>query len=71
MENNSFRHAAALSYYTIFSLPPLLIIVITTASTLLGSAAITGQLFHQLSNLVGADSARFIQNSIIEFNQEE
>ena len=25
--NNSFRHAAALSYYTIFSLPPLLLIV--------------------------------------------
>lgn len=71
MENNSFRHAAALSYYTIFSLPPLLIIVITTASTVLGAEAITGQLFHQLSSLVGAESAKFIQDSINDFNKQE
>ena len=40
--NNSFRHAAALSYYTIFSLPPLLLIVITVTSAVYGGEAVTG-----------------------------
>ncbi|WP_143164157.1 YihY/virulence factor BrkB family protein [Hymenobacter daecheongensis] len=71
MTNNSFRHAAALSYYTIFSLPPLLIIVITVAGSLFGSEAVTGQVFAQMKGLVGADSAKFIQDSINEFNRQE
>lgn len=71
MQNNSFRHAAALSYYTIFSLPPLLLIVITSASTILGAEAITGELFQQIRGIVGAEEAKFIQDSINEFNQTQ
>ncbi|WP_240731582.1 YihY/virulence factor BrkB family protein [Hymenobacter radiodurans] len=71
MQNNSFRHAAALSYYTIFSLPPLLLIVITSASTILGAEAITGQLFQQIRGIVGAEEAKFIQDSINKFNQSQ
>ena len=71
VENNSFRHAAALSYYTIFSLPPLLLIVITSASAVLGPEAITGELFQQISGVVGAEEAKFIQDSINKFNQQQ
>ncbi|MCA8833158.1 YihY/virulence factor BrkB family protein [Hymenobacter pini] len=71
MVNNSLRHAAALSYYTIFSLPPLLIIVITTASTVFGTEAITGEVYAQMKGLVGADAAKFMQDSINEFNKQE
>ena len=65
--NNSFRHAAALSYYTIFSLPPLLLIVITVASAAFGGEAITGQIYGQIKGLVGADAAKFLQDSIAKF----
>ena len=65
--NNSFRHAAALSYYTIFSLPPLLLIVITLASSVYGGEALTGQIYGQLRGLVGAESAKFLQDSIAQF----
>ncbi|AMR28063.1 hypothetical protein A0257_13825 [Hymenobacter psoromatis] len=65
--NNSFRHAAALSYYTIFSLPPLLLIVITLASSVYGGDALTGQIYGQLRGLVGAESAKFLQDSIAQF----
>ena len=41
--NNSFRHAAALSYYTIFSLPPLLLIVITLASSVYAARPFRGR----------------------------
>ncbi|RZL12747.1 MAG: YihY/virulence factor BrkB family protein [Hymenobacter sp.] len=69
--NNSFRHAAALSYYTIFSLPPLLLIVITTASAVYGGEALTGQIYGQLKGLVGAESAAFLQESIAKFTLQQ
>ncbi len=69
--NNSFRHAAALSYYTIFSLPPLLLIVITLASSVYGGEALTGQIYGQLKGLVGADSAKFLQDSIAQFTLQQ
>ena len=70
-ENNSFRHAAALSYYTIFSLPPLLLIVITIASSVYGGEAISGQVYGQLKGLVGPDSAKFLQDSIATFTLQQ
>ena len=69
--NNSFRHAAALSYYTIFSLPPLLLIVITVASAAYGGEAVTGQVYGQLKGLVGAESAKFLQDSIAKFTLQQ
>lgn len=69
--NNSFRHAAALSYYTIFSLPPLLLIVITLASSVYGGDALTGQIYGQLRGLVGAESAKFLQDSIAQFTLQK
>jgi membrane protein len=69
--NNSFRHAAALSYYTIFSLPPLLLIVITVASAAYGAEAVTGQVYGQLKGLVGPDSAKFLQDSIATFTKQQ
>ena len=70
-KNNSFRHAAALSYYTIFSLPPLLLIVITVASAAFGGEALTGQIYGQLKGLVGADAAKFLQDSIAKFTVQQ
>lgn len=69
--NNSFRHAAALSYYTIFSLPPLLLIVITVASAAYGGEAVTGQIYGQLKGLVGSESAKFLQDSIAKFTVQQ
>jgi membrane protein len=64
MENNSFRLAAALAYNTIFSLPPLLLIIIATAGKIWGEEAISGQLDNQLQSMVGADAAKEIQSMI-------
>jgi membrane protein len=64
MENNSFRLAAALAYNTIFSLPPLLLIIIATAGRIWGEEAISGQLDNQLASLVGKEAAAEIQKMI-------
>ncbi|MBW3131129.1 YihY/virulence factor BrkB family protein [Hymenobacter profundi] len=71
IENNSLRLAGALAYNAIFSLPPLLLIVITAASTFLDQEAVTGKLFTQIDGLVGAKAAATIQDSIRTFNQQQ
>lgn len=71
IENNSLRLAGALAYNAIFSLPPLLLIVITAASTFLDQDAVTGKLFTQIDGLVGAKAAATIQDSIRTFNQQQ
>ncbi|MGV3538352.1 MAG: YihY/virulence factor BrkB family protein [Rufibacter sp.] len=61
MKNNSLRLAAALSYNTIFSLPPLLFIVVKSAGAIFGEDAVSGQLFTQIKGIVGDDAAAEIQ----------
>jgi membrane protein len=49
---------AALSYYALFSIAPLLLIVIGVAGFFFGEQAARGELFGELSTLIGADGAR-------------
>ena len=55
---------AAISYYTIFSLAPLLIIVIAVAGALFGQEAVQGQIAAQLTGLIGQDGATAVQGLI-------
>ena len=65
------RLGAALAYYTIFSIAPLLIIVIGVAGLVLGEEAVRGELFRQIADLVGADGAKFIQDTIAAAANQE
>lgn len=56
--------AAALAYYTMFSIAPLLIIVIAIAGLAFGEEAVRGQLDDQIRGLVGTDGAQAIQGMI-------
>ena len=63
-DDNCFRLAAALSYYTIFSLAPIVLIVITTAGLFFGREAVTGEVYHQIHDLIGDEGARTIQSLV-------
>ncbi|MEO7057480.1 MAG: YihY/virulence factor BrkB family protein [Caldimonas sp.] len=52
---------AALSYYTVFSLAPLLLIVVSVAGLVFGEEAVRGQLFSQLQGLMGQEAATAVQ----------
>lgn len=52
---------AALSYYSVFSLAPLLAIVISVAGLVFGEEAARGEVFAQLSGLMGADAAAAVE----------
>src|SRR6266540_1655775 len=56
---------AALSYYTLFSIAPLLIIVIAVAGLFFGADAVHGVIFAQLASLMGDDSAKAIQEMLV------
>jgi membrane protein len=55
------RFAASLAYYTVFSLAPLLTLVIAIAGFVFGKQAVSDQLVAQISGLVGTDGAKAIQ----------
>ncbi len=52
---------AAISYYTIFSLTPLLVIVIAIAGALFGREAAQGRIVEQISGLVGREGATAVE----------
>jgi len=64
LEDNPFQLAAALSYYTLFSLAPLLIIVIAVAGFAFGADAAQNRIVETLQGLIGRDSAAAIQEMI-------
>lgn len=61
IDDKGFKMAAALSYYTAFSLGPLLLIGISIAGYFLGEEAARGEISKQITYLVGKDSAEMIQ----------
>ena len=60
---------AALSYYTVFSLPPTLLIVISVAGLVFGAPAVRGEIFGQLSYLMGPAAAETIQQVLASVHQ--
>ena len=64
IDDNGLKLSAALSYYTIFSLPPLLLIIISISGIFFGENAVRGEIFGQINDLVGNDAALQIQNTI-------
>ncbi len=58
------RLAAALAYYTTFSIAPFLIVVIAIAGMIAGREAVQGQLDEQLRGLVGSQAADMVQELI-------
>lgn len=62
--DNCFGMSAALSYYTIFSLAPILIIVISIAGYFFGREAVTGEIYGQIKGLIGAEGALGVQNLV-------
>ena len=63
-KHDPFQLAAALAYYTIFSLAPLLIIAIAIAGIVFGHESAQRQVFETLQELIGPDSAKAIQEII-------
>ena len=58
------RLGAALSYYTVFALAPVLLVAISVAGLVFGTEAAQGQIIDQLGGLLGTDTARMVQEML-------
>src|SRR5665647_1777358 len=66
-----FKESAAIAYYAIFSLPGLLVVVITIAGYFFGQEAVKGQIVSQITSTMGADTAQQIQDIIAKGTQSK
>lgn len=64
IDDDGMKLSASLSYYTIFSIAPFLIIIISVVGLVFGKEAVAGKVFYQIKSLIGADAALQIQNII-------
>jgi membrane protein len=67
--DNASRLAAALAYYTIFSIAPLLILVIAISGLFFDATSVREQLMGQIQALVGTDGADFLRSVLDNANQ--
>lgn len=69
-DDRGIKLSASLAYTTVFSIGPLLLLIMSLASIFFGADAIQGKIFYQLNGLVGTDAAKQIQDIIknIEFS---
>ena len=69
MDDYAPSMGAALSYYTIFSLAPLLLIVISVAGLFFGADAVRGELFGELRGLMGVDAAKAVEGILVSVSK--
>jgi membrane protein len=68
-KDKASRLAAALAYYTVFSIAPLLILVIAIAGLFFDTTAVREQLMGQIQSLVGSDGAEFLRTALDNANR--
>lgn len=70
-KNDPWRMSAAMSYYAVFSLPGLLMIVITVAGWAFGEKAVEGEVSSQISEMIGPGAAKDVEIMISHTHEQE
>src|SRR5256885_1062347 len=63
-DRDAFSASAVIAYYTIFSLPGLLVIIVNVAGYFWGKEAVTNEVMGQVQGMIGQDTARQLQDII-------
>lgn len=64
LDDNAMKFSAALSYYTIFALPPLLILIIAGGSFFFEEGDVANFFYSQLNDMVGPNTSSEVQKAI-------
>lgn len=71
VEDELTRKSAALAYYTVFSLAPLLVIVIALVSLFVDSSAASGAIVSEARSLIGPDGAKFLESLLGDMHRDQ
>ena len=66
-----FRQSAVVAYYAIFSIPPLLVIIIAAAGLAFGREAVQGHISKQISSAIGSNTAEQVEEIIRRASERE
>lgn len=64
VDDNAFKLSASLSYYTLFSLAPMILLFLSIIGFFYGQDALRGQLYGQINGLIGKDAAIQVQEMV-------
>lgn len=64
LDDRATKFSAALSYYTIFALPPLIILIISASGFFIEEKDVSEFFYQQVSDLVGPNTAREVENAM-------
>ncbi len=70
IKNDVSIYAASISYYTLFSIGPLITMIVWLLGTFLQQEAVTGQVYLLLQNLVSDSIAKLVQDIVINAGAE-
>jgi membrane protein len=70
-DKDPFMQSAVIAYYAIFSIPGLLVIVISAGALFYKQDVIIGQLNTQISSVMGIETARQVQEMIISISNSD
>jgi membrane protein len=64
LDHDAFQHASALAFCTLFSLAPLVIILVAIVGTVYGQEAASGQISAAIADLVGGQAAAAVEDAV-------
>lgn len=64
LQSQAFIYAAALAFFTVFSIAPVMILAVAIVGLILGQRSAEGQLLEQLNEVVGPEAAGVVQTAI-------
>ncbi len=70
LQDKAPQSAAAVAFYTIFSLAPVAVVVVGVMGILIGEEAIRAELIHQVHDLIGPEGAKIVRTSFDRLNTQ-
>ncbi|KUF43182.1 YihY/virulence factor BrkB family protein [Myroides marinus] len=72
LDDNAMKFSAALSYYTIFALPPLMLLIISASGFLFEEKEVANFFYDQLKDMVGPNTTSEVQRAMenVQFNKK-
>ncbi|WOJ92905.1 YihY/virulence factor BrkB family protein [Congregibacter variabilis] len=71
LESHAFANAGSLAFFTLFSIAPVMIVLVSVIGVFYGQEAAQGQIAAQLQEVVGPDAAETVQNAVAASSLKE
>lgn len=71
LESNAFANAGSLAFFTLFSIAPVIIVIVSVVGVFYGEEAARGQIVAQLQETIGAQAAEAVQQAVSSSSLKE